>query len=190
MRALKVIAATALPLAFALTIGLPRDQAALWAQLPASNPVTAPRALPSAPSQLSPPVPAQGLPSLAVVPSPAAATPTPSARVFSCSCFGPGSGTSWMGKVSAPGYFSARQSATGACLAYAARTPQSPFISPRLTTTAPVPTLPQGFEQGDLAGSPQILSFATAQQQKAAGLRSFTPVSGSPLTACAQCTCD
>jgi hypothetical protein len=190
MRVLKFLALVAMPLAFFLAIGMPRHSATLWAQLPPPNPLTAPRAVPSAPAQLPAPVPPQGLPSLAVVPSPATASPTPAARAFSCSCFGPGSGTSWMGQVTAAGYFAARQSATGACAAYNSRTPQSPFIAPRQTTTAALPTLPQGFQPGNLAGSPQIIGTESAQQLKSAGLQQTLPVNSVGLSVCEQCTCD
>jgi hypothetical protein len=190
MRVLKSLALIALSLVFLLAIGIPRDTVTLWAQLPPPNPLTAPRAVPSAPAQLPAPVPPQGLPSLAVVPSPATAVPTPAARVFSCSCFGPSSGTSWMGQVTAAGYFAARQSATGACAAYNTRSPQSPFIPPRQTTTSALPTLPQGFQPGNLAGAPQIVGTESAEQLKAAGLQKTLPVNSLGLSQCEQCTCD
>ena len=173
MRVLKFIAAVALPLALFLVIALPYDRLLLWAQLPPPNPLTAPRAVPSGPSQLPPPVPAEGLPSLAVVPSPASPTPSPSLRTFNCSCFGPTTGTNWMGQVSAAGFFAARQAATGACLSYEQRSPTSPVIPTPASELSKLPILSPGFQQPDVAGAPPI-NFFSAQQ----------------LNACAQCTCD
>jgi len=94
-----------------------------------------------------------------------------------------------MGQITAAGYFAARQSATGACTSYNSRTPQSPFIPPRQTTTTQ-PTLPQGFQPGDQAGSPQIIGTETAQQLKAAGLQQTLPATSVGLAECEQCTCD
>jgi hypothetical protein len=173
MRVVKFIATVALLLALFLAIAFPFDRVSLWAQLPPPNPLTAPRAVPSAPSQLPPPVPAEGLPSLAVVASPASPSPTPSVRAFNCSCFGPSTGTNWMGQVSASGFFAARQSATGACLSYMQRSPSPPGIPLPTTETQALPILSKGFEQGDLAGIPN-LNLLSAEQ----------------LNACAQCTCD
>jgi len=181
MRVLKFLAAITLPMLLTLALGFPRDRIAVWAQLPPVNPLVAPRILPSPPAQLQPPVPPQGVPSLAVLPSPPAPTPAAAApRVFACSCFAPGLGTHWMGKVSAPGYFSARQAATGACIAYNEREPQSPFMPPRTAGLTSIPTLQQpGVEPPDLAAAPTTslpgtVSITTAQAARF----------------CAQCTCD
>ena len=38
--------------------------------------------------------------------------------MFNCSCSGPGQPTHWMGQVTAAGYLSASQSASGACVSY------------------------------------------------------------------------
>lgn len=177
MRATKLLLAIALPVLMTLVIGWPRYRAMVWAQLPPPNPLTAPQAPLSAPSPLQAPVQPQGLPSLVLIPSPPAAQPTPAARVFNCSCFGPGAPTHWMGRVTAATYFAARQAATGACLSFA-QEPQSPFIPEHQQLFAPVVTLPQGFEQPNMA---------SAQAQAAPGLL----VSSAPaLKACSQCTCD
>jgi hypothetical protein len=179
MRALKFLAAVALPLMLTLALGISHKHAIVWAQLPPPNPLVVPQAAPSAPAQLSPPVPPQGLPSLAVVPSPpVAAVATPSARVFNCSCFGAATGTRWMGLVTASGYFGARQAATGACLSYQQeKAPEAPFVPPRSpAAVAPVPLT--GFQApGAATTSPALagtLNFSTAQQ----------------LRNCSQCTCD
>ena len=146
------------------------------AQLPPPNPLVAPVPAPSAPAPLPAPVQPEGLPSLAVVPSPPAALPTPVARTFNCSCFGPATGTSWAGQVSASGYFAARQAATGACLTYN----KSKHIAPPVVqTNQPVSVVPQGFENPNASSSlastlPGALNFSTTQQQ----------------TACSQCACN
>jgi len=182
MRALKFLAVVALPLVFVLGIGLPRDLAVLWGQLPPPNPLTAARPLPSAPAQLAPPVPVQGLPSLAVVPSPASPAPTPSFRVFDCSCFGPASPTHWMGRVTAPGYFGARQAAVGACLSYNQnRQPQPPVVP-----TQPPSSALAGVS-GIVANQAAVVSSRSAGVQLPGSVTLFTP---QQLRACSQCTCD
>jgi len=183
MGALKFLAVVALALVFVLGIGLPRDHAALWAQLPPPNPLTAPRAVPSAPAQLAPPVPPQGLPSLAVVPSPASPAPTPSFRVFNCSCFGPATPTHWMGQVTtASGYFGARQAAVGACLSYNQnRQPQPPVIPTGPTSSALAAV------SGVVANQAAVVSSRSAGQQLPGNVTFFT---AQQLRACSQCTCD
>jgi len=81
-----------------------------------------------------------------------------------------------MGLVSAPGYFAARQAATGACLGYNERREPAPAIVS--AGQAPV-TLPPGFAGPDAAASaaatlPGGLTVSSAAQQQA----------------CAQCVCD
>lgn len=182
MRALKFFAALALPLAFVLVIGLPDDRGASWAQLPAPDPLTAPRAVPSAPAQLAPPVPPQGLPSLAVVPPPRAPAPTPSVRAFSCSCVGPASPTHWMGRVTAPGYFGARQAAVSACLSYNEnREPQPPVVPSGPASSA------ASAVSGIVANQAAVVSSLRAGQQLPGSVTLFTP---QQLRACSQCTCD
>jgi hypothetical protein len=182
MRALKFLAVVGLTLVFVLGIGLRRDCAALWAQLPPPNPLTAPRPLPSAPAALPAPVPPQGIPSLAVVPPPSSPTPTPSARVFNCSCFGPASPTHWMGRVTAPSYFGARQAAVGACLSYNQnREPQPPVVP-----TGP-PSSVVSAVSGIVANQAAVVSSLSAGQQLPGSVTFFTP---QQLRACSQCTCD
>jgi hypothetical protein len=115
------------------------------------------------------------------MPRAAVTLPTPSARNFTCSCYGPTTGTSWTGQVSASGYFTARQAATGACLTYnKGRQVAPPVLATHQTNQfAPAVTLPQGFENPDagatLGGAmPGALNFSTLEQQKA----------------CSQCACD
>lgn len=185
MRLLKFLAAVAPPLVFVLGMGLSEDHpGAIWAQLPPPNPLTAPRPLPSAPAQLQPPVPPQGLPSLAVVAPPASPLPTPSARVFNCSCFGPASPTHWMGLVTAPSYFGARQAAVTACLSFnQTRQPQPPVVP----AAAPTSLVPSGTGAGVIANQAALASALNAGQQLPGNVTFFTP---QQLRACSRCTCD
>lgn len=182
MRILKVVAGVALALVFVLGIGQPRDLAALWAQLPPPNPLTAPRPLPSAPAALAAPVLPQGIPSLAVVSPPATPTPTPSARVFNCSCFGPATPTHWMGRVTAPSYFGARQAAVGACLSFNQTREPPPAVVP----TGP-PSLATSAVAGVVANQAAVASALSAGQQLPGSVTFFTP---QQLSACSKCTCD
>lgn len=151
------------------------------AQLPAPNPLVAPLTAPRGPAMLAAPVQAQSVPSLVAVPTIPAASPTPGGRAFNCSCFGAGEGTRWMGQVSAPGYFAARQAATGACRGYNERKEPAPaLVLPHPGTQfGPNATLPPGFANPDGAAGvgaklPGGLSVSSAAQRHA----------------CAQCVCD
>jgi hypothetical protein len=175
--AVKCIAIAMLAAIFTLAFGWPRGHASLWAQT-ATNPLIAPVPPPAAPSQLPAPVTTAIAPVLAPVLTPPQATPTPSVRAFNCSCFGRGTGTHWMGLVTASGSFGARQSAVGACLSYnLRREPQSPLQSSRTTTSA-LPTLQGANVPGAAAAAgqtlPGVLNFTTAQQ----------------LQMCSNCVCD
>jgi hypothetical protein len=109
MTALKPIAVLALALMLA---------SVAWAQLPAANPLVVPPLPPGHPAQLPAPVSTAIAPIPIAVPSLPAAYSTPGARMFNCSCSGPGQPTHWMGQVTAAGYLSASQSASGACVSY------------------------------------------------------------------------
>jgi hypothetical protein len=89
-----------------------------WAQLPATNPLVVPPLPPGPPAQLPAPVSTAIAPIAIPVPSLPAAYSTPGARMFNCSCWGPGEPTHWMGQVTAAGYLSASHSASGACISY------------------------------------------------------------------------
>ncbi|HJU29697.1 MAG TPA: hypothetical protein VJ718_11030 [Candidatus Binataceae bacterium] len=173
IRALRLAAAIVPPALLAIALALP-DRATVYAQLPPPNPLTAPRALPTAPAQLAAPVQPQGLPSLVVVQPLPTATPSPSARAFNCSCYGPGSATNWTGEVIATGYFGARQSAASECLAFnERREPPAPVLPPfnaaqALAGVSGLPTVPLG-QSSDAAsllmnGRPGALNFAAPQQ--------------------------
>jgi hypothetical protein len=88
------------------------------AQSPSPNPLVVPPLPPSPPAQLPAPVSTAVAPSPLAIPSLPAAYSTPGPRTFSCTCSGPGTPTHWMGQVTASGYSSAEQSASGACVAY------------------------------------------------------------------------
>jgi len=151
------------------------------AQLPPPNPLVAPVPAPSAPADLQAPAQPDSVPSLDPMPQVAAAPPTPAVRNFTCSCYGPTTGTSWTGQISASGFFAARQAATGACLTYnQGRQTAPPVISTYQTNQfAPAATLPQGFENPNAASTlgttkPGALNFSTRAQQ----------------LACSQCACN
>jgi hypothetical protein len=171
-----------------------------YAQLPTPNPLVVPPPLPPPPPTLAPIAPpANAIPSLAVVPTPAAAATPPSvARVFNCSCFGPASPTHWMGTVSAPSYFNARQAAASACLAYNdTKQPQPPLVTaagqaPIGTvggvTSVPVNSVSQlSAVTGLIANQAAVASALSAGQTLPTTVTSFT---AQQLQACSRCACD
>jgi hypothetical protein len=150
----------------------------LWAQT-ARNPLIAPVPPPAAPAQLPAPVTTAIAPILAPVPTLALATPTPSVRSFNCSCSGRGIHTNWMGTVSAPGFFAARQSAVGECLAYNRnREPSSPTQTARGAVSTSVPILPGANVPGAAAQLTSSLP-GTLNSSTAADLQN-----------CANCVCN
>ena len=165
------------------------------AQLPTPNPLIVPPPLPPPPPTL-PPVaaPQGGIPSLAVVPTPAAAaTPTSVSRTFNCSCFGPASPTHWIGTVAAPSYFSARQAAVNACLAYnQVKEPQPPVVAAAGESgpTAAAPATGVGSLSavtGLIANQAAVASALSAGQQLPSTVTFFAP---EQLRACSRCACD
>ena len=90
----------------------------VWAQLPAPNPLVVPPLPPGPPAQLPAPASTAIAPLPISVPSLPAAYSTPGARMFNCSCYGPGEPVHWMGQVTAASYLSASQGASGACVSY------------------------------------------------------------------------
>lgn len=153
------------------------------AQLPPPNPLVAPLAAPSGPAQLPAPVQTNIAPVLIAVPSPPAASPTPVSRVFNCSCFGPASGTHWMGQVSSTGYFAARQTATGACLTYnEQKQPAPPVLGENgvasLAAQSPSVSLPPGFNPVNQAGTVQPLP------------NEVNLSTGTQTQLCSNCVCD
>jgi len=152
------------------------------AQLPPSNPSVAPLPPPVGPAQLPAPGQALSAPSLIAAPTPTVAAPTPGPQVFNCSCSSSGQPTNWMGQVDASGFFAARQAATGACLAFVERRLHpSPvgLATHQASTFGSAATLPQGFENPDLAGSSGTTLPGTTASLSAA-----------QLGGCSQCACD
>lgn len=85
--------------------------------------------------------PATPVPTLTPVPTP---TPHPmaTARVFHCSCSGPGRPVVWAGTVQAQSYFQARQQASGQCLGALSGVPVSPQIAMPNGFVQPTPVPP------------------------------------------------
>ncbi|MBI3760036.1 MAG: hypothetical protein HY269_09855 [Deltaproteobacteria bacterium] len=179
MRALKSTAIGLIAAIFAFTFGWPPATNPLWAQTASSNPLLAPVPPPAGPAQLPAPVTTAIAPVLIAVPTLAIATPTPAVRAFNCSCSGRGFPTNWMGQVTAPSYFAARQSAVGACVAYNTNRETAPAAeTERSSVASTVPILPQANVPGAAAqlGAtlPGTLNFSTSAQ----------------LQRCANCVCD
>jgi hypothetical protein len=179
MRILKFIAAILLPVLLVLALDRPPGLVGLWAQLPPGNPNLAPIVTPAGVPSLSQPAATIGIPTLAVIPTPAAIATAVAQRAFNCSCFGPGSGTRWIGQVGATGYFAARQSAISACLSYnQQKQPPSAFnYANSYAGAALTPGLAGASQPADAAAAqvlPGTLNFSTAEQ----------------LQECSRCTCD
>lgn len=172
------LAAWFLVFAFGCVLGF--HTGPVCAQLPRPNPLIVPPLPPPPPAQLRPVVPLPGIPPLAVVPTPAAiATPTSAARTFNCSCSGPASPTHWMGTVAAPSYFSAKQSAINACLAYNHdKEPQPPVVNAGNQL---------GAVTGLIANQAAVASALSAGQQLPSTVTFFAP---QQLRACSHCACD
>jgi hypothetical protein len=164
------------------------------AQLPTPNPLIVPSPLPPPPAQLPAIAPQRSVPSLAIVPTPAAATtPTSASRIFNCSCFGSPGPTHWMGRVTAPGYFAARQSALSTCLAYNEnKQPQPPVVAagPSSSMIGGAPTgggTANALTAPALANQEAVASALSAGQQLPSTVTFFAP---QQLRACARCSCD
>ncbi len=94
--------------------------------IPAAAPVAAAPGAPAALSTVS------ALPSLAPAPAVVAGgtVPTPQS-VFTCSCFGVGLGTRWVGRVQSTNFLNASSAAAAQCSSYAQNSgTQSPYITP------------------------------------------------------------
>jgi hypothetical protein len=178
MRIFKIVAALLLPLTLTLALVFLPERTRSWAQLPPPNPNLAPVS-PFAIPSLAQPAATTGIPTLAVIPTLTAIATPVALRTFNCSCVGPGSGTTWMGQISAAGYFAARQGATSSCLSYnQRREPPSAFnytnsyagiaLSPALAGA----NLPA--DAASVLSLPGTLNFSTAAQ----------------LQECSRCTCD
>lgn len=179
-RILKLVGALLLPLLVLVALALPRNRTMLWAQLPPPNPNLAPATTPSGVPSLSQPAATIGIPTLAIIRTPVATATTTGPRVFNCSCFGPGSGTHFVGRVSATGYFAARQGAISACLSFnQTREPASAFnyASSFAGAAIATPAMAGANLPPDAAAAPTLpgtLNFSSSAQ----------------LRMCSQCTCN
>ncbi|MGH7905900.1 MAG: hypothetical protein ACREP6_04665 [Candidatus Binataceae bacterium] len=171
-----------------LTLGGPRNSSKVYAQLGAPPPpLPAPPPPPAAgPAGVTAPTPAAPV----LAPAPGAsltapqATPTPSSRIFNCSCFGAGSRTRWMGTVQASGYFQARQSAVNSCIAYNVnRRPSSSYLPPHRFSFFPTPVPPVTNGQTE-PGLP------TAQSPGLSGFSFLTSPQSAIIGQCNQCACN
>ncbi|MGH8014310.1 MAG: hypothetical protein ACREQ4_17610 [Candidatus Binataceae bacterium] len=192
MSVIKLLAAAAVALLFALALASPWNRTPAWAQV-SSNAYIEPRNTPFSAPTLAAPVQPQGLPSLVVAPTPAAPTPTPAVHVFNCSCYGPGTGTHWMGQLQASSFFSARQTATSDCLTYNLdKAPESPFIPPNS-----IGLLPSTSAMMTSGGAASAAAHTMGLQS--VGAASSFPLPVSPYTnfstpaqmqMCSVCTCN
>ena len=177
MRTVKGIAIGLIAAIFAVALIWPRGGALLWAQT--GNPLIAPVPPPAAPAQLPAPVTTAIAPVLATVAPIPTATPTPAERVFNCTCSGSGVGTHWMGQVTASGYFAARQSAVGTCVAYNTnREPPPPTDTSSNSAATTVPILPQANIPGAAA---QLGSTLSGTLNRSASTQ---------LQQCSNCVCN
>jgi len=179
------------------------------AQLPAPNPLVVPPLPPSPPAQLPAPISTAIAPIPISVPSLPAAYSTPGARMFNCSCYGPGQPVHWMGTVTAASYLSASQSASGACVSYNKGKPPSygtaggigagNFFGPLpgaqqnagAANNFPAPGVAQSSGSssslGSFAGAAQGIGVANSFGAPSAGL-SYSSAQQQRL--CSNCVCD
>ncbi len=180
-----------------------------WAQLPATNPLVVPPLPPGPPAQLPAPVSTAIAPIASPVPSLPAAYSTPGARMFNCSCSGPGQPTHWMGQVTAAGYLSASQSASGACVSYNKGKPPSYGAAGGIGAGNYFGSLPGAQQNAGAAksfgfpgvaassgSSSSLGSFAGAAQGIGAGNSFGAPSAGLSYSSaqqqrlCSNCVCD
>jgi hypothetical protein len=170
-RILKLAAAVMIAAGFIIALCWPSERTSVWAQLPTANQFLAPVAPPSAPPQLAAPVTVEAAPSLAALPTPGTPAPTPSVQTFNCSCFGPATGTAWMGSITSTSYFNAQQTAEGDCVAYNERSPSLPAIPSISSSQNAIPSLPGSAGPADQAnddGRPLPNSLFSSQTAVAA----------------------
>jgi len=182
MRIAKSRWAVAFAAGLLIVVALTFHQSRSMAQLPTPNPLVAPLPPPSAPATLTAPGAALAAPSLAAVPTLQGAPPTPAARAFNCSCYGPAEGTSWMGQVSASGYFTAKQTATSACLTYNQQ--KEPAFAGVAPAEGGVSLVPKTFTGPDAAIVPSGVATTTTLP----GALSITTTA--QQTACERCVCN
>src|SRR5271163_1501968 len=188
MTAIKTIALIALALMLA-------SVCVVRAQLPATNPLVVPPLPPSPPAQLAAPVSTAIAPSPLAVPSLPAGYSTPAARLFNCSCSGPGQSTHWMGQVTAASYLSASQSASGKCTSF--NQPPANGTAGRIGAARFFGSLPAAQENAGAAngyGFPGVAQNSTSLTAGADAARSFgapnTGIYSAGTQVCSNCVCD
>jgi hypothetical protein len=183
--------------AVTLTLAVIVSGVVALAQAPVPPPGPPPLTQPSVPVLPGMPQPLVSVP--LTVATPLATTvpvptplPTPSVRTFNCSCFTAASATEWAGTVQAQSYTAAVSTASGACVVYMTRTPQSPFMqpgqSPGLQTS---PTQPQGTsatESATTATQPPGTESTGSTGSSASALKSEPSLTGQ--TFCNLCACN
>lgn len=186
--------------AFAAALLAPGDGCAQLAGAPQPTPApalvpgpvaTPAGGAPAAPASLGPPPLVPPLPTPAALPplkfptitlATPLATPTPPA--YNCSCNGSASYTRWMGTISAPSVFEARESAVNQCLAFNFnRRPASPFIAPPVFNFFPAPPPP-------LAASAAEPGLPNLQAPGLSGFALLNSPRAVVLSLCQNCTCD
>jgi hypothetical protein len=153
---------------------------------PLSLPAIAPLApAPGAPAALST---TSALPVLNPAPIIVAGGPTPVPQsIYTCSCFGTGLGTRWVGRVQSTNFLNASNAAAAQCTSYAINSgTQSPYISPPGGVSLgrnPYPTVNPNGVPGNVGsgfrGTPVFTETSAAQTgvpPRAAG--------------CSRCACD
>ncbi len=129
--------------------------------------------------------------------------------MFNCSCSGPGQPTHWMGQVTAAGYLSASQSASGACVSYNKGKPPSYGAAGGIGAGNYFGSLPGAQQNAGAAksfgfpgvaassgSSSSLGSFAGAAQGIGAGNSFGAPSAGLSYSSaqqqqlCSNCVCD
>ena len=150
--------------------------------LPAAAPVAA---APGAPAALST---TSALPALAPAPAVVAGgtVPTPQSE-FTCSCFGVGLGTRWVGKVQSTNFLNASSAAAAQCSSYAQNSgTQSPYIAQAGGVSLgrnPYPTVNPNGAPGNVASGFRGTTVFTETSAAQSGIN--------PRAAgCTRCACD
>ena len=146
---------------------------------------------PNAPAGAAPGAPAalgtaSALPQLAPAPAIVRAAPASTPGVFRCSCFGLGSGTRWIGEVTAPNFTQASQSAQAQCTSLLFNeNPPSPYIPPpgsNFTTRSGYPPVNPNLPPGNVFS--QNTSSVFTERSAASSGRASASIY------CARCACN
>jgi hypothetical protein len=163
----------------------------------------APLALPAAaPSTAAPGAPAalattSALPVLNPAPVIVAGGPTPVPQsVFTCSCFGLGFGTRWVGRVQSTNFQNASNAAGAQCTAYAISSGTlSPYIPPPGAVSLgrnPYPNVNPNGAPGNVATGTSTVNGITSFRGTSVFTETSAATSGVPPRAagCTRCACD